>query len=89
MMMEEVSKLNPSSVKETDQNLLEQNGGIKRNIIYADPPWEYTIKHHEKGTTMNGLATQHYSTMSLKKLNCSQRLHSLLMDHWTPNEELD
>jgi N6-adenosine-specific RNA methylase IME4 len=67
-MMEEVSKLNPSSVKETDQNLLEQNGGIKRNIIYADPPWEYTIKHHEKGTTMNGLATQHYSTMSLKEL---------------------
>jgi N6-adenosine-specific RNA methylase IME4 len=67
-MMEEVSKLNPSSVKETDQNLSEQNGGIKRNIIYADPPWEYTIKHHEKGTTMRGLANQHYSTMSLKEL---------------------
>jgi N6-adenosine-specific RNA methylase IME4 len=68
MMMEEANKLNPSPVKETNQNLLEQNGGIKRNIIYADPPWEYTIKHHEKGTTMNGLANQHYSTMSLKEL---------------------
>ena len=59
-------------LEKTNQNLLDQNGGIKRNIIYADPPWEYTIKHHEKGTTLSGLANQHYSTMSLndlKKLN--------------------
>jgi N6-adenosine-specific RNA methylase IME4 len=55
-------------LQKTNQSLLEQNGGIRRNIIYADPPWEYTIKHHEKGTTMSGLANQHYSTMSLKEL---------------------
>jgi len=67
-MIKGVNKVNPSTVKETNQNLLDQNGGIKRSIIYADPPWQYTIKHHEKGTTMTGLANQHYSTMSLNEL---------------------
>jgi N6-adenosine-specific RNA methylase IME4 len=67
-MTKEVSKRNPSPVTETNQSLLEHNDGIKRNIIYADPPWDYTIKHHEKGSTMSGLANHHYSTMSLKEL---------------------
>ena len=47
-------------LEKTNQNLLQQNGEIKRNIKYADPPWEYTIQHHEKGTTMSGLSNQHY-----------------------------
>ena len=67
MMYEKKRKL-VENLEETSQNLLEQNGGIKRNIIYADPPWEYTIQHHEKGTTMSGLSNQHYSTMSLTEL---------------------
>src|SRR5689334_2367476 len=57
-----------SCLDDTNQSLLDQNGGIQRNIIYADPPWEYTIQHHEKGTTLTGLSNQHYSTMSLKDL---------------------
>jgi hypothetical protein len=61
-------KSHPSIVNETNESLLEDNGGIRRNIIYADPPWEYTVKHHDKGTTMSGLANQHYSTMSLNEL---------------------
>jgi N6-adenosine-specific RNA methylase IME4 len=55
-------------IQKTNQSLLDQNGGIRRNIIYADPPWEYTIKHHDKGTTMTGLANQHYPTMTLNEL---------------------
>ncbi len=55
-------------LKKTNQSLLGQNGGIRRNIILADPPWEYTIKHHEKGATLSGLSNQHYETMSLQDL---------------------
>ena len=55
-------------IDDTNENLLRQNGGIRRNIILADPPWEYTIAHHEKGTTLSGLANQHYKTMPLKQL---------------------
>jgi N6-adenosine-specific RNA methylase IME4 len=67
-MTEKKRKSIDDKVEETNESLLEQNDGIKRNIIYADPPWEYTIKHHEKGSTMSGLANQHYSTMSIKEL---------------------
>jgi N6-adenosine-specific RNA methylase IME4 len=55
-------------IKSTNQSLLETNGDIKRTIVYADPPWKYTIEHHPKGTTMSGLANQHYATMSLEEL---------------------
>ena len=57
-----------SYLDDTNRSLLDQNGGIRRNIILADPPWEYTISHHEKGTTLNGLSNQHYETMSLSDL---------------------
>jgi N6-adenosine-specific RNA methylase IME4 len=55
-------------IEKWSQSLLDQNGGIRRSIIYADPPWAYTIKHHDKGTTMTGLSNQHYKTMTLKQL---------------------
>jgi N6-adenosine-specific RNA methylase IME4 len=66
--MTEKRKFIDDKLEQTNESLLEDNGGIRRNIIYADPPWEYTVKHHDKGTTMSGLANQHYSTMSLNEL---------------------
>jgi N6-adenosine-specific RNA methylase IME4 len=67
-MTEKKRKFIDDNLEQTNGSLLEDNGGIKRNIIYADPPWEYTIKSHEKGSTMSGLSNQHYSAMSLNEL---------------------
>jgi hypothetical protein len=48
--LSEKRKKSESLVDTTNQSLLRANGGVKRAIIYADPPWKYTIEHHEKGT---------------------------------------
>jgi hypothetical protein len=45
-----------TGIEKWSQSLLVQNGGIRRNIIYAEPPWAYTINHHDKGSTMTGLS---------------------------------
>ncbi len=49
-------------MRETNESLRIANNGIKRNIIYLDPPWEY------KGGARSGSAENHYSTMSAKDL---------------------
>jgi N6-adenosine-specific RNA methylase IME4 len=50
-------------MKETNEDLLRVNGNLKRNIIYADPPWNY-----RSGETIKGRASNHYDTMTLKEL---------------------
>ncbi len=59
-------------VDETNENLLEFNNGIKRAIVYADPPWRYSIeKKKKKDGEENGLlgcANSHYKTMTLTEL---------------------
>src|SRR2546421_11279305 len=45
----------------TNQDLLQKNGGIRRNIIYCDPPWSY-----RGGETIKGKPP--YPTLSLEEL---------------------
>jgi N6-adenosine-specific RNA methylase IME4 len=58
-----------SVIDATNKSLLRANGGVKRTIVYADPPWKYSIERHPKGEIgMNGLANHHYPTMALTDL---------------------
>jgi N6-adenosine-specific RNA methylase IME4 len=92
-MTEKKRKFIDDNLEQTNGSLLEDNGGIKRNIIYADPPWEYTIKSHEKGSTMSGLSNQHYSTMSLNELK-QLKVHEIAANDcilflWTTGAQME
>jgi N6-adenosine-specific RNA methylase IME4 len=58
-------------IEETNKSLLEKNGEIKRNIIYCDPPWKYSVEKTDSNNVqkeMQGMANSHYETMSLEQL---------------------
>jgi N6-adenosine-specific RNA methylase IME4 len=46
------------------KSLLAANGGVKRSIILADPPWQYQMESNQ----LSGVALNHYNTMSLQEL---------------------
>jgi site-specific DNA-methyltransferase (adenine-specific) len=62
---EELEELSKKKMEITNKSLLTVNGGIKRSIIYADPPWQYTISNISK---KNGHAENHYNTMTIEEL---------------------
>ena len=60
--------INDPIVYQANQSLLQINQNIRRNIIYIDPPWKYTIEPHGNGNNnkmMKGTANSHYSTLPL------------------------
>src|SRR4029077_5158908 len=62
-------ELDEALIDQTNENLIQQNNQIKRNIIYVDPCWQYEIEKLESAKKkMKGMANSHYSTMSLEQL---------------------
>lgn len=49
-------------LKQANETLLKANQGQRRAVIYADPPWKYTIEARA------GTANSHYPTMALSDL---------------------
>lgn len=76
-------------INQTNESLLKANKGIKRRILFADPPWKYG----SEGSSLRGLASNHYNTMSLsqlKEINVKQLAakHCFLF-MWTTSPQME
>lgn len=62
------------TIKTTNESLLSVLTGVKVNIIYCDPPWEYSIGKYSEmvdgldGKVINGAAEKQYPTMNIAQL---------------------
>ena len=80
---------------QANQSLLQENRDIRRNIIYADPPWKYTIERSDncQQSPIKGTANSHYPTLSLHQLK-QLKIQEITADDcillmWTTGPQLE